>query len=113
MQCTRMTRALEGDSTGDVHKPERGAQSGGKLSCFLEILFKMDDLFLQRKINKAIRVQVHDSKQADRDFFFKHLYTITEMIYHYYYLVAGVWPRFCHFTKKPCLMSGFSIMRGS
>lgn len=41
-----------------------------RFSCFLEIGFKLDDLFLQRKINKAVSVQAHGSKQANRDFFF-------------------------------------------
>lgn len=43
-----------GGLTGGVHKSERGTQRGRKVSCFLEILFKQDDLFLPRKINKAV-----------------------------------------------------------
>ena len=58
-----------GDLTGGFHKSERGTQRGRKVSCFTEILFKLDDLFLQTKINKAIIVQAHGSKQADGDFF--------------------------------------------
>lgn len=46
-----------------------GTQRGREVSCFLEILFKLDDLFLQRKINKAVSFQAHGSKQANGDFF--------------------------------------------
>lgn len=75
-----MGRKLSGGLTGGFHKSERGTQRGRKVSCLLEILLKLDDLFLQRKINKAISLQAHDSKEAKRDFL-KHLYTIMEIIY--------------------------------
>lgn len=72
--CMYLYSKHSGDLTGGFHKSERGTQRGRKVSCFLEILFKLDDLFLQRKINKAVSVQAHGSKQANRDFFKTSMY---------------------------------------
>ena len=73
-------RQHSGGLTGGFHKSERGTQRGRKVSCLLEILLKLHDLFLQRKINKAVSLRAHGSKQAKGDFL-KHLYTIMEIIY--------------------------------
>lgn len=66
--CVYMYSKHSGDLTGGFHKSEKGTQRGRKVSCFLEILFKLHDLFLQRKINKDISVQAHGLKQANKDF---------------------------------------------
>lgn len=74
-----------GDLPGGFHKSERGTQRGKEVSCFLETGFKLDDLFLQRKINKAVSVQAHGSKQANRDFFLN-LYIIIEIIHYFFFI---------------------------
>lgn len=70
-----------GDLPGGFHKSERETQKGKKVSCIPEIVLRLIDLFLQRKMNKAWVFRLIPQKKPIGILLYPSIYLITEAIY--------------------------------